>query len=1058
MASFWQRVKALFGGDAPKSAGGLLASILQGGQMPRRGTRELLLAYARLPWVHSVTRRISNDVASVPVRLYRVRRAGAKDIRRAAPGPIRKAMVQDAARAGDLEAIDAHPFLTLYSKWNPALGGQTSRMLLQLWLDLAGEGFGVKERSASGEPLELWPIPPHWMADTPSAPSPSFRASYQGWNRLLPESEVLWAKMPNPENPYGRGVGLGEALGDELDIDEASTKLLRNWFFNSAIPPVIVNLPETGPEEAERFKQRLFEEHGGPTKANRVMVTNALSMDVKQLVPTFKEQEIPELRAAAKEIVVQVFNVPPECMGILENSNRATIDAAHYLYTTGVLCPRLDFLVGALEPLLAEFDGGEELVLDYVSPVQEDKEYKRQVFLQAPAGTFTRNEYRALACEPPVDDEVKGEPIYQYHLQFGIVTINEARERLGLPPIADGDVPPTPPDLFGLGGGEEMAAAPQLLKAAPRLLPARITKDLNVERVLEALRPERLTDETGPVFERRMEKWGNRVLRELGIAASFSMKNPLIREHLETLAAKKISGHVMETTRQAIRDTLAEGVAAGEGIASLSGRVMDVFDLADKVRARRIARTEVVGSSNLTNLAAFAQSGVVAKKEWLSVRDGNTRTEHAELDGQTVGVTEFFSVDGHRAQHPGGFGVAEMDINCFPGDARFAPGSRVTRLYRRQYAGPVVVLDVEGRGPSRSTPNHPVLTAERGWQPAESLKLGEHVVCLGNESGELGVDHPERGESMLAEQVFGALAPLGVAERIAGSASQFHGDGRNEEVDVVALDWRLWGELDSALTQEVCEAALAVADQLRAPGSALAQFLYGPLAPSNGSMRGLGKLLPLLATHAAHPDEHRRTATSWLNASLDKVSTHHGTRAAEALRQLFLADASLVESHQATARQLYRIGARAARGRSTDSDARLAHPTAESVGTPVEGVANLRERLPRQVTLRRILNLSVADFSGHVFNLETESNWYVADGVARHNCRCSVLPVVDDAKGLELGPLVLTRALSEEEKALAWKRYDKRLLPWERDVAQALRRGFREQESDVLDALEAAAS
>jgi SPP1 gp7 family putative phage head morphogenesis protein len=701
MATFWQRLKGLFTGDAPKSAGNLLASILQGGQMPRRGTRELLLAYARLPWVHSVVKRISSDVAGVPLRLYRVRRAGAKDIRRTAPGPIRKAMVQDATRAGDLEPIDNHPLLELWRTWNPALGGHASRMALQAWLDLVGEGFAVKERNQLGQPLELWPIPPHWIADTPSAASPAFRASYMGWNRLLPEPEVLWCKMPNPENPYARGTGLGEALGDELDIDEASTKLLRNWFFNSAIPPVIINLPETGPEEAERFKERVFAEHGGPTKANRLMVTNALTMDVKQLTPTFKEQEIPELRAAAKEIVVQVFNVPPECMGIIENSNRATIDAADYLYTKGVLCPRLDFLVAALEPLLADY-GDESLVLDYVSPVAEDKEYKRQVFLQAPAGTFTRNEYRALAGETPVEEEEKpGEPISQYHLQFRIVTINEARARLGLPPMEGGDEPPKPPDLFGLGG-EEMAAGRAVarsrlvlpdpgpvacpacgaepgcnidcraclaytsLKAQRRALPAAVRKAVNIERILEALRPERLTDEAGPVFERRIQKWGNRALRELGISASFSMKNPLIREHLETLAGKKITGLVMETTRQAIRDTLAEGVAAGEGIELLSSRVMDVFDVADKVRARRIARTEVVGSSNLTNLAAFQQSGVVARKEWLSVRDGNTRIEHQELDGQTTGVMESFSVpgSGERAQHPGGFGVAALDINC----------------------------------------------------------------------------------------------------------------------------------------------------------------------------------------------------------------------------------------------------------------------------------------------------------------------------------------------------------------------------------------------------------
>lgn len=44
------------------------------------------------------------------------------------------------------------------------------------------------------------------------------------------------------------------------------------------------------------------------------------------------------------------------------------------------------------------------------------------------------------------DDEVEdaSKQIFQYHLQFGIVTINEARAALGLPPVPGGDQPPAP--------------------------------------------------------------------------------------------------------------------------------------------------------------------------------------------------------------------------------------------------------------------------------------------------------------------------------------------------------------------------------------------------------------------------------------------------------------------------------------------------------------------------------------------------------------------------------------------------------------------------------------
>lgn len=40
--------------------------------------------------------------------------------------------------------------------------------------------------------------------------------------------------------------------------------------------------------------------------------------------------------------------------------------------------------------------------------------------------------------------EAKPSQLFQYHFSFGIITVNEARARIGLPPIEGGDVPPKP--------------------------------------------------------------------------------------------------------------------------------------------------------------------------------------------------------------------------------------------------------------------------------------------------------------------------------------------------------------------------------------------------------------------------------------------------------------------------------------------------------------------------------------------------------------------------------------------------------------------------------------
>lgn len=62
------------------------------------------------------------------------------------------------------------------------------------------------------------------------------------------------------------------------------------------------------------------------------------------------------------------------------------------------------------------------------------------------------------------DIEQEGQ-VFKHHLDYGVLTINEIRERLGLPKVKDGDVPPLP--VAPVGTAEEDAGAKAL--AAPTL-------------------------------------------------------------------------------------------------------------------------------------------------------------------------------------------------------------------------------------------------------------------------------------------------------------------------------------------------------------------------------------------------------------------------------------------------------------------------------------------------------------------------------------------------------------------------------------------------------------
>ena len=162
---------------------------------------------------------------------------------------------------------------------------------------------------------------------------------------------------------------------------------------------------------------------------------------------------------------------------------------------------------------------------------------------------------------------------------------------------------------------------------------------------------------------------GARVSDEFGV--SFDLLQPGIEAQIQQ-RANKLAGQVTDTTFGQIQDQLTDGVLAGDSIDVLADRIRLVFDAADERRARTIARTEVISSYNGAQVIAARQlpADVVGGMEWISTRDGRTRSEHRGSwpegpDGQVVAISDSFHVGGETLQYPGDpTGRAANVINC----------------------------------------------------------------------------------------------------------------------------------------------------------------------------------------------------------------------------------------------------------------------------------------------------------------------------------------------------------------------------------------------------------
>jgi hypothetical protein len=119
--------------------------------------------------------------------------------------------------------------------------------------------------------------------------------------------------------------------------------------------------------------------------------------------------------------------------------------------------------------------------------------------------------------------------------------------------------------------------------------------------------------------------------------------------------------------------TVARGAGAGDSIVTVAKRIEDLLtttgtDTWDG-RAVTVARTETIGALNGGRSDAFSAVSELLgggfEQMWLATIDRRTRPEHAEADGQRVGVDEPFDVGGEALMQPGDPGGSAWNvINC----------------------------------------------------------------------------------------------------------------------------------------------------------------------------------------------------------------------------------------------------------------------------------------------------------------------------------------------------------------------------------------------------------
>lgn len=294
----------------------------------------------------------------------------------------------------------------LKNPWVIGYGGTWAELvaLTQVYMELLGERFlAVSERDGEGRPLSIFPLPPFFVADLPSKKSATFRLhgpipTLTGETSEIPEWDVFYGRTHNAANPFGRGAGQAWAVDDEVVQGEIARKFVTSYFRNSARPDLVAFVKGVTVEQADDLTRDWTAQHRGMPNSHKVKVFNAEGR-IEKIGHNLADLAITELEHELRDAIWQNWQVPPEIMGAIENSNRANAEAADYHYASKVLEERCESFAQWFNLYITpEFYGNRRgnYELGYISPVRETEEFRLSKAVKLyEVGLITRNEGRA---------------------------------------------------------------------------------------------------------------------------------------------------------------------------------------------------------------------------------------------------------------------------------------------------------------------------------------------------------------------------------------------------------------------------------------------------------------------------------------------------------------------------------------------------------------------------------------------------------------------------------------------------------------------------------------
>ena len=316
-------------------------------------------------------------------------------------------------RSGKLTQTQ-HPFMQVLERPNPRMTSKFDLLFAtQAFLELVGNAYwylSVEERSR--KVVEIYMMRPDRVrvaVDKKTGDVIGYTFRDDDGNELpLDVDEVQHFKTFNPEDEY-YGLGTVEAGVVYIETEEDSAIFQRNFIKNQASPSGILTI--NGKIEKEQFqkvKAQWKEKTEGLANVGKTLFIRGADASFTKIDLSLGDLDMEKLKSLTEDKILKMFRVPKIILGETDQAGlgRGNAETADYVFATRTIEPKLLRIDDGVQNIIRRNFKDENLIVTHVSQVPEDVD-------------------RKLAEEDKLVNRV--------------MTVNEIRERRGLPKVDGGD-------------------------------------------------------------------------------------------------------------------------------------------------------------------------------------------------------------------------------------------------------------------------------------------------------------------------------------------------------------------------------------------------------------------------------------------------------------------------------------------------------------------------------------------------------------------------------------------------------------------------------------------